>query len=894
MTLTPGTRLGPYEIASAIGAGGMGEVYRATDSRLGRDVAIKVLPAGLADDPERLQRFEQEARAAAALNHPNILALYDIGTNADAPYLVTELLEGSTLREQLTGPLPVRKALDFAVQIARGLAAAHEKGIVHRDLKPENLFVTDDGRVKILDFGLAKLTQAEPSVRAVSVLPTVLPTAAAFDPAQARPKTIAGTVLGTVGYMSPEQVRGVAADHRSDLFAFGTVLYEMLSGQRAFRGETTMDTMTAIVKDHPQELPATERKIPLALVRIIERCLEKSPAARFQSTRDLAFALEALSTTSTPSGAAETIAAIAPVRSGPHRLRTAAALVAAVVVGAVVTALGTWLLRPAPVEAPEVRLQMVTPTGFPTMFAIAPDGRAIVFVAAAEGKTEPQLWLRSLDADSAQPLPGTEGAAYPFWSADSRSIGFRVGGVALKRVDLDGRTTRTIVNGPGVVSAWGADGTILFSAGTTGPLSRVPASGGQAVEATRLESPQQTSHRLPRFLPDGRHFLFYVLGTPEARGVYVGTLDSRETRRLFDADSQAEFVSPDYLMFMRQEALLAQRLNLETFDTIGEPIVFGDGTATDGVVGHMALSASSAGSLVYRAAATRVRQLVWFDRSGKQIDSIGEPDDSGGGVDADMSPDGSAVARVRSVNGNADVWLVETARGVLRRLTSDPGLDREPIWSPDGTRIAFVSMRKGPGDIFVRRASGAAPEEVLLESPINKNLYDWSPDGRFILYSAQDPRTRRDLWALPLDGDRKPFVVAQSDAEEKDGQFSKDGRWVAYASDETGQLEVFVKAFPTLGGTTRISASGGTEPRWSNDGKQIFYRAPDNRLMSAPVTMRPNGTVDVGAPVALFTLRSDAAVVASPDGQRFLFNTPLEDEVSTPLTVILNWKPKRQ
>ena len=760
MSLSAGSRIASYEIVALLGAGGMGEVYRARDSRLGRDVAIKVLPADFAGDPERLGRFEQEARAAAALNHPNILAVYDVGKQPStgsgqaALYIVTELLEGGTLREGMAGgPLAVRKAIEYAVQIAKGLAAAHDRGIVHRDLKPENVFITADQRVKILDFGLAKLTQPEPALAGASEMATT--------PSQ----TLPGLVLGTVGYMAPEQVRGLNADHRSDIFALGAVLYEMLSGMRAFTGASPMDAMTAILKEEPPDLPLAERHIPPALGRIVMRCLEKSPAARFKSADDLAFALEGLTTHSEP------VAALAGRAATPRRERLAWVTTAVLVAAVAVLGLMLFQARGAPQrEAPEMRLQVMTPPGTSlTAFALSPDVTKLVFLARG------QLWLRPLGSDAAQPLSATEGANQgAFWSPDSKSIGFFSSDGQLKRIDLDTGLVRVLASAQTPIwGTWNDEGTILFAPSPSSPLMRVGAGGQGLAQVTRLDPPRQISHRFPRFLPGGRRFLFFSLGPLESRGVYVGSLDSPETHRLLETDSPAEFLSPDSVLFMRDGALLAQRLNLDTLQMEGDPAPVAARVAVANF-SSVAVSGSASGAIAYRAHAGE-RQSFWLDRSGRQIGMLGGPDGAQPAT-PQLSRDDRLLALQRTVNGNVDIWVTDVERGGERRFTFEPVRDRTPVWSPDARHVAFASERTGVFDIYERPFDGPGTETLLVASSDAKLVYDWSPDGRFVLYGVQDPKTGNDLWVVPVTGDRKPVPVAGTPFAEQGGRFSVDGR----------------------------------------------------------------------------------------------------------------------
>jgi serine/threonine protein kinase len=871
MMLGPGTRLGPYEILSALGAGGMGEVYRARDSRLNRDVAIKVMPAMSSSDPERLARFEQEARAAAVLSHPNILAVYDIGTHNGAPYIVSELLDGETLRERLRrGPVPTRKAVEYALQIAHGLVAAHAKAIVHRDLKPENIFITTDGHVKILDFGLAKLTEQDPTLSG-SVLPTT------------PPRTMIGVVLGTIGYMAPEQVRGVAADHRADIFAFGAVLYEMLSGRRAFVGETPMDTMTAILKEEPADL-RTVSDIPVGLERIVNRCLEKNPAARFQTASDLAFALDGLSTQSRTS--------VAKVGEEHRRWGLWSAIfvvsLAGIAAGAVIA---TRSMRSTDSGLPEMRLEVVTPdvtanSPLGLAISISPDGQTLVFPMVSGGKA--MLWRRSLKDETAEPVRGTENGTDPFWSPDGRSLGF-FADQKLKRVDLATNAVQTLADAPALLGgSWSRDGVIIAPLSNAAPLYRIAASGGQPVQLTRLQ-PMQAGHRFPAFLPDGRHFLFFGNGAPSARGIFLGSLDSPEVRRLAQSDSQAVFWPPDYLVFARQEALVAQHLDLQRLELTGEPVIVAPRVAQQpaGLFAAVAVSASAVGPLVYRVPDEQSRQLKWVDRSGKEMSALGQPEVRI--ANPRLSADGASVAAGRSVGWNDDIWVMDTARSTWRRLTSDDEPENRPVWSPDGTRLAFESYRKGVYDLYVKPIGGGT-EEVLLESPENKNVYDWSPDGRFILYTVQNAKTASDLWALPLDT-RKPFVLVQSEFNETDGRFSPDSRWIAYESNETGRGEVYVRPFPGPGRSWQISANGAAPatPQWRADGREIYYESLDNRLMAVPIAVQSQfPSVNVGTPSALFRM-SPAPFNASPDGQRFLIDTPVGEPSVPSITVLLNW-----
>ena len=884
MSLAAGTRFGPYEIQAAIGAGGMGEVYRARDTRLDRDVAVKVLPASASADPERLRRFEQEARAAAALNHPNILALYDIGTYEGCPYLVSELLEGGTLRSSIGSGMAVRKAIDCAIQMARGLAAAHEKGIVHRDLKPDNVFVTSAGHVKILDFGLAKLIEAAPAAWTHQVSETAV--------TQAGPGTEPGMVLGTLAYMAPEQLRGQPADHRADLFAFGAVLYEMLSGQRAFAAGSAADTIGSILDREPAKLPIAERKIPPGLARIVERCLEKNPVARFQTASDLAFALEALS------GSATSSEAVSPGARGGARVARPAWLVAGASFAAalLVAVPATLYLQPAAPEPLVTRLDIVTPpTTDPFSFALSPDGRQLVFVA--NGEEGPQLWLRPLDQATARPLTGTEGASYPFWAPDGRAVGFFADG-RLKRLDLSGGTPQVLANAPGGRGGtWNADGVIVFAPNTTSGLMRVSATGGTPAAVTTLGS-SQASHRWPQFMADGQRVLFLVsLGQVQTRGVYVASLDGVEPVRVLNAET-AGLLASGHLLHVSQGVLVARPFDPDGASVPGEPQPVAQPVGVDAAFYQGAFSVST-DVLAHRAgeAAAR-RQLVWIDRTGKTVGALGLGGDSLSSPS--LAPDGQRVAAYSIQQGNVDVWLTDVGRGVASRFTYDDAIDATPIWLPDGSRVVFRSGRNGVYDLFEKPASGAGGERPLLTTPDSKAPLDWSRDGRVLLYANQDDKTGSDLWALPLTGDRKPFAVVQTTFDEMQGQFSPDGRWLAYASNESGRFEVYVRPFPDAGGKWQISTGGGTQPRWGRNGQELLYVAPDARLMAAPIRV-VQGAIDAGTPVALFPTRlatgsnivfagynSTAQYAVAPDG-RFLMNVTTEDQVTSPITIVLNW-----
>ena len=873
----------------------MGEVYRARDSRLGRDVAVKVLPTWFSADPERLSRFEQEARAAAALNHPNILAVYDVGQHDGSPYIVSELLDGETLRERLIGgALPVRKAVECAVQIAHGLAGAHEKGIIHRDLKPENIFVTSDGRVKILDFGLAKLTEAEPSASGITALPT------------SPPKTLPGVILGTIGYMSPEQVRGLAADPRSDIFAFGAILYEMLSGQRAFRGDTTIDAMTAILKEDPPDLPTAERHIAPALARIVDRSVEKNPRARFQTASDLAFALEALSSHPEISGAVATV----PERPSRERLAWmlfAVALVLALATGALIYVgrgsvdlhVYRYSIQP-PIDArlPPLTVGGGSPAG---NFNISPDGRRLAF-AAIGPDNQRLLWIRQLDALTAQPLSGTEDARAPFWSPDSRFVAFFAQD-KLRKIDTFGGSPSTLCDVPktglgpaGSGGTWNDDDVILF-ASESNVIFRVSASGGVPVPVTTLnEERGETWHNWPFFLPDGRHFLHFALGSKtggifDANGIYVASLDSDERTLLIPGGSNAMYAQ-GRLIFLRDPTLMAQPFDVSRLELSGEAVPIAEDVALGGSSRRNgAFSVSETGVLAYQTGSIPVRsQLVWLDRQGKQLATLGDRADYG---DVELSPDGTraAVSILDVAKRTRDLWIYDVLRGGRRRFTSDPASELSPVWSADGTTIVFESNRRKNVDLYQKGTSGVEPERAILESDGLERAWSWSHDSRYLLYQIGDKSS--DLSVLPLFGDRRPFSFLSTEFTVSRGRFSPDGLWVAFTSDESGRLDVWVAPFPKADRKWQISTAGGSWPRWRQGSKEIFFLAPGNTLMTAGVNGQGSAFA-VGAVQPLFKIDArpgqGSPYDVSPDGKRFLVNTLVEElPESPPITIVVNW-----
>jgi serine/threonine protein kinase/Tol biopolymer transport system component len=880
MALTAGIQLGPYEVLSLLGVGGMGEVYRAHDSKLNRDVALKVLPSEFASNPERMGRFKREAQLLASLNHPNIAAIYGMEECAGVRALVMELAEGPTLGDRIgrdQSPIPLEEALPIARQIAEALEAAHEKGIVHRDLKPANVKVTPEGTVKVLDFGLAKALEGDGEAAAAD---------GADSPTLSLAATQAGVLLGTAAYMAPEQARGGAVDKRCDIWSFGMVLFEMLAGKRAFAGETISDTLAAVLRGEI-DWSLLPRDTPSSIRTLLRRCLTKD---RKQRLRDIGEARIAIAEyLDHPAGTPdlETVAVTAR-----HRLRETLAWGVAIVCLLAALVVAVVHFRETPAEVPEMRFEVNTPpTSSPTSFAISPDGRRLVFVALAEGQA--RLWLRPLDQVTAQPLAGTEGATSPFWSPDSRSIGFFAGS-KLKRMDIAAGAPQVLASAlSGAGGTWNRDGVIVFGPNPGTPLYRVPASGGEPVAITRLDPLHQLAHAFPQFLPDGRHLLFTALGSDQ--GIYLASLDSAETRRLIVADT-AVYAPPGHLLFRRQGTLFVQNFDPARGELAGDPVPVADSVAVDPAFNIGGFSVSETGMLAYRTSGgSSRRRLAWFDRTGKEVGTLGAADENDL-IAPELSPDARRVAVDRTVQGNTDVWLIDAARGVPSRFTFDPAFDGWPIWSPDGSRIVFGSGRKASFDLYQKPSNGAGNEELLLESSLAKAPSDWSPNGRFLLYTQLDPKTGADLWVLPLFGERKPFPYGHTGFVESWGQFSPDGRWVAYQSDESGRNEIYVQPFPGPGGQWQISTGGGIEPRWRGDGKELFYIAPDSNLMAVPI-QSAGQTLEAGTAVALFRARivggglhvGKQQYAVAPDG-RFLINVIADDEATaSPIVIVTNW-----
>ncbi len=878
MALTAGTRLGVYEVTAKIGEGGMGLVYRARDTKLKRDVALKVLPDSLASDAERLTRFTREAQTLASLNHPNIAQIHGLEESGGVLALVMELVEGEDLVQRIArGPVPIDEALLIAKQIAEALEGAHEQGIIHRDLKPANIKVRTDGTVKVLDFGLAKAMEPVGNTPYVSQSPTVT------TPAM----TQAGMILGTAAYMSPEQAKGRPANKRSDIWAFGAVLYEMLTGARAFAGDEVSEVLASVLAREPDwaRLPAS---LSPALATYIRRCLHKDLRQRIHDIGDVRLALEGAFETATP----QTMGSVtSPAPRG--RLAWIAAFAVALVGLAAMAVPTLRHLREAP--PPETRVDIVTPpTNGPTDFALSPDGQQIVFVASGDGTS--RLWLRPLATTTAQPLAGTEGATRPFWAPGSRSVGFFAGG-ALKRLDLGGGVPQTLApaeNGNG--GTWNTDGVIVFAPSGNSTLMRVSANGGVVAAATTLGQ-LQGGHAGPHFLPDGNRFTYFMNnGGPNTAGVYLGALDGSAPARLTQGGGPGQYLPSGWLLWIRTGTLVAQRLDLARAVLTGEPVTLADGVD--------AVSVAATGLVAYRNVAGNPRQLAWVDRSGTARGTVGDPDRSLS--NPRVSPDGRRVVVERTMQGNTDLWLLDGAR--TSRLTFDAAADRFPLWSPDGKRLVFRSNREGLGDLYQKLTSGAGVEERFVASDQLKAPTNWSVDGRFVLYQSIDPQTIGDLWVVPMLGDHAPSVFLKTRFRVAYGAFSPDGQWVAYQSSESGRTEIYVRPFVPPGaagagagaaaGQSQVSTAGGIHPFWRPDGKELYYLNSAGAMMAAPITVT-GSTLEPGTPVVLFPTRIVSGGVDNAQSRqgrqydvardgRFLINTVL-DSAPPPITLLMNW-----
>ena len=895
MTLAAGTKLGPYEILAPIGAGGMGEVYRARDTRLDRTVAVKVLPSHLSENAEHRRRFEREARMISALSHPHICALHDVGHQDGTDYLVMEYVEGETLSDRLVkGPLSTEQVLRYGIEIADALDKAHRQGIVHRDLKPGNVMLTRSG-VKLLDFGLAKMRELDEAPAGLSV--SLLATRTSTDRS---PLTEKGTILGTFQYMAPEQLEGKEADARSDLFALGAVLYEMATGQKAFTGKTQASLIGAILHTEPPPVSSVQPLAPAALDRVVKTCLAKDPEDRWQTAHDVKLQLRGIAETSAQ--IMSTATAAAPVLRGSRErllwLTNAATLVAA-------TLLGIALYRATRPEPPRVvvssidvpeKTSIAFDSGAPL---ISPDGRKLALILSAGGGRT-AVWLRSLDGSVARPLAGTEGAVYPFWSPDSRHLAFFADG-KLRKVNVEsGGPADIIADAPlGRGGTWNREGDIVFAPDTGGTLFRVSSSGGAtAPVTTQDEKTGEISHRYPSFLPDGRHFVYEVQvgGGGSQYKHFIGSLDPKPASRLpFESESNVVYSPPGYLLFVQQGNLRAQPFDVRRLRPAGESFAVADLVQVSSIVGFGSFSVSDNGLLAYvGGAAARFSRLVWSDRSGKEIETIGA---AGVHWDPRLSHDGRRLAfAVEDSRGNSDIWIYDLTRKISTRFTFDPDADLAPVWSPDDSWIVFTAYRRGPGDLFQKLSAGSGADELLLASPHRKIATDWSPDGRWLAFHTNQPKTSWNTLVLGLP-DRKPSVYLATPFPELASVFSPDGRWVAYVSAESGVGEIYVQPFPKGAGKWQISSGGGAMPVWRRDGKEIFFLASDGKLMAAGVNTGPAFDVETPRPLFATNVRNFVGLSrrqydVTADGQRFLLNAAVGEQAAVPITLVQNWTAK--
>jgi eukaryotic-like serine/threonine-protein kinase len=880
MALTSGTKLGPYEIQSPLGAGGMGEVYRARDTRLDRVVAIKVLPKKFQSDPDLKVRFEREARAISALQHSNICTLFDVGQQDGVEYLVMEYLEGETLSARLLkGPLPPDQILQIAIEIADALDKAHRHGIIHRDLKPGNIMLTKSG-AKLMDFGLAKGQGASssPGSGAMGPLTPSTPTMnVASLTSPAGPLTQKGMIVGTFQYMAPEALQGIEADARSDIFSFGCVLYEMTTGKRAFEGKSQVGLLAAILEKDPEPISVSHPMTPPALEHVIQRAMEKNPEDRWQSAADIRGELKWIAEAGSRAGVP------APVivrRKSREQLAWAAAGLFAI--AAALLAIGYVRRAPAPprmlraiIPAPEKR------SFEPFSFALSPDGNKVAFVAsnAEEGR---QLWVRQLSSPSAQPLAGTEDAEFPFWSPDSRYIGFFSAG-KLRTVDAGGGAVLTLADAPlGRGGSWGPDGTILFAPAASSAIFRIPESGGTAKQVTLSDKSSPIYQRWPAFLPDGRHFVYWAL-TINNGSLYLGSLDSPQATQIVQSPSRAEY-SNGRLIYIRDGNLMAQALDLKKAALVGDPVSIAEQVATDDR-GAAAFALSADGKLAFIGGGGSASVLSIYDRAGKLVSAI----DAGTFVTGYFSPDGKKVAASRNNPGRGmEIMIYDLARSTKTQFTFAQSRDDDPVWSPDGRNIIFDSSRSGKTtDVYERPADGSQQEQLFYHDETDKYPTSWSADGKWMAYedlSGQDVH----IWGMPMTGDRKPFAVLQEKFATRSPMLSPDGKWIAYYSNEYGKWQVYITSFPKPSG--KFMVGDGVGPAWRGDGKELFYVDGSNRVVSVDVTARGD-SLELGQPQVLKQLPLDSGNVfhVSADGQRFLMAIPPQQN-ATGMNLVVNWQ----